>query len=41
MRCQRTPARCGWSSASTTVSIAASIRSSACARRTGRTVRSS
>ncbi len=32
---QRTAARCGWSSASTTVPVAASIRSSACARRTG------
>ena len=35
MRSQRAAARCGWSSASTTVSAAASIRSSACARRTG------
>jgi len=32
---QRTAARCAWSSASTMVSAAASIRSSACARRTG------
>ena len=32
---QRTAARCGWSPASTTVSAAASIRSSACARRLG------
>ena len=32
---QRTAARCGGSSASTTVSAAASIRSSACVRRTG------
>ena len=32
---QRTAARCGGSSASTTVSAAASIRSSACARRSG------
>ena len=31
----RTAARCGCSSASTTVSAAASIRSSACVRRTG------
>ena len=32
---QRTAARCAWSSASTRVLVAASIRSSACAKRTG------
>ena len=35
MRCQRTSATCGWSSASATISADASIRSTACASRTG------
>ena len=35
MCCLRTSARCGWSSASATVTVDASIRSSACASRTG------
>ncbi len=41
MCCLRTSTRCGWSSASATVTVDASIRSSACASRTGGTAATS